>query len=128
MQTWLTSANRKRHQRELNKLIRRFNKNLNEDELWQGRFQVWQVDSPVWMMHEDQTANLLVRLRFVDRATGACYDRRMSVNHWRHFGGSHVWNLMNWLITEHWDVWEEDLARERRMDEWKEYNRTTRVV
>lgn len=35
---------------------------------------------------------------------------------------------MNWLITEHWNVWQEDFARERNFDAWREYNKKTRIV
>ena len=35
---WLTSMNKKRHQREINRLIRETNKSIEKDELWNGRF------------------------------------------------------------------------------------------
>ena len=131
MQYWNTSKNKKRHQRAINKLVREFNKNLTEDDLWQGRFQVYQIYAPGWYLYEDGSgADMVVCLQFVDRATGRYFERWKTVNEWRgfHANGWRIWELMNWLITQHWDIWKEDLARERRMDEWKEYNRTTRVI
>ena len=131
MQYWISSRKRKRHQRAMNKLVREFNKSLTEDDLWQGRFQVYQVHSPGWYPYEDGSgADLAVCLRVVDRATGRYFERWKTVNEWNGIraSGYRIWELTNWLITQHWDIWKEGLARERRMDEWKEYNRTTRVV
>lgn len=71
-----------------------------------------------------------VRLRFIDRATGRYYVKWNSVNHWRGLRatGFEIWKMMNWLITEHWDIWKEDFARERNYDAWREYNKNTRKV
>lgn len=131
MKYWLTSLDRKAHQRAMNRLIHRFNKALEEDDLWLGRFMVRQDECPQWKRYEDGSgAELWVRLRFIDRATGRYYVKWETVNVWRglHANGYEVWHTMNWLITEHWDVWQEDLARERRMDEWREYNKNTRRI
>ena len=35
---WLTSKNKKRHQREINRLVREANKSIEKDDLWYGRF------------------------------------------------------------------------------------------
>ena len=131
MKYWLTSLNRKVHLRAINRLVRRFNKALEEDDLWLGRFMVRQTYSPQWIRYDDGSgAELFVHLIFIDRATGRYYVRAYTVNEWRGIYGTgyRLWETMNWLITEHWDVWQEDLARERRMDEWREYNKTTRKV
>ena len=122
---------RKVHQRAINKLVRAINRNLENDELWCGRFMVRQTESPQWYRYEDGSgAELLVRLTFIDRCTGRYYVRWESVNHWRGLRatGYEIWHLMNWLITEHWDVWQEDFARERNFDTWREYNKTVRRV
>lgn len=127
MMRWISSMDRKVHQRALNRAIRAFNKSLEKDDLWCGRFMVRQYDSPQWRRYEDGSgAELWVKLKFIDRATGRYYVGAHSVNEWIFGGGSRVWYLMNWLITEHWDVWKEPLARERNYDAWREYNRTTR--
>ena len=130
MMRWLTSKNRKVHQRALNRAIRDFNKSLENDELWCGRFIVRQYeDSPQWRRYEDGSgAELWVKLKFIDRATGRYYVGAHSVNHWLSFNGRRIWEIMNWLITVHWDIWKEDLARERNLDAWREYNRTVRKV
>ena len=130
MKRWLTSMDRKTHQRAINRAVRAFNKQLEQDDLWNGRFVVRQYeDSPQWCRYEDGSgAELWVKLKFIDRATGRYYVGAHSVNEWRSFNGSRIWRLMNWLITEHWDIWQEDFARERNYDAWREYNKNTRKV
>lgn len=131
MAYWLTSKNKKRHQRAINKLVRAFNRQLEQDDLWLGRFMVRQIYSPQWYYYEDGSgAELFVHLKFIDRATGRYWIAAHDVNHWRSFHGNgyRLWETMNWLITQHWDVWQEDAARERNFDAWREYNRNTRVV
>lgn len=129
MTYWLTSMDRKVHQRAINKVVRAMNRNLEQDELWRGRFIVRQDGSPQWRRYEDGSgAELWVRLRFIDRATGRYYVKWETVNHWRGLraNGYEVWYMMNWLITEYWDIWKENFARERNYEAWREYNATER--
>ena len=128
---WLTSKNKKRHQRAINRLIRSFNKALEQDELWCGRFMVRQVYTPQWHKYDDNSgADYFVHLKFIDRCTGHYYIAADSVNCWRGLraNGYRLWEKMNWFIVEHLDVWNESLPKERRMDEWREYNKNIRKV
>lgn len=130
MFTWLTSKDRKIHQRAINRAVRACNKQLELDNLWLGRFVVRQYeDSPRWRKYEDGSgAELWVKLKFIDRATGRYYVGNHTVNEWCSFNGSRIWRIMNWLITKHWHVWQEDLAQEQNYDAWREYNKNTRKV
>ena len=130
MYHWLTSMNKKKHQRAINKLVRAFNNQLELDDLWFGRFIVRQYESsPQWRKYEDGSgAELYVKLKFIDRAIGRYYVGNHTVNEWRNFNGAHIWRIMNWLITEHWNVWQEDSARERNFKAWREYNKNTRKI
>ena len=131
MNYWLTSMNKKRHQRAMNKLMRETNKNIENDDLWLGRFVVHQVNSPQWCRYEDGSgADLFVHLKFIDRCTGRHYICAETVNHWRGFQGNgwRMWKIMNWFIVEYCSVWDEPLARERNLDAWREYNKNTRKV
>lgn len=130
MFTWLTSKDRKVHQRAINRAVRACNKQLELDDLWLGRFVVRQYeDSPRWRKYEDGSgAELWVKLKFIDRATGRYYVGNHTVNEWCSFNGSRIWRIMNWLITKHWHVWQEDLAQERNYEAWREYNKNTRKV
>ena len=131
MKYWLTSKNKKRHQRAMNQLVRSFNKALEEDDLWCGRFGIGQGYAPEGHRYEDGSgAELFVHLRFIGRCTGQYYIAADQVNCWRGLraNGYKLWEKINWLITEHWEIWNEPLAKERRMDEWREYNRIMRKV
>ena len=126
---WLTSMNKKRHQREINRLVREANKSIEKDDLWYGRFCIKQVESPQWHVYEDKSgAEYFVHLKFIDKCTGRYWIQAETVNHWRgSFGnGWRIWDKMNWFIVEHCSVWDEPLAKARNYDAWREYNRTVR--
>lgn len=128
---WLTSHNKKRHQRAINRLVRAINKNLENDELWCGRFMICQIDSPEWQAYEDGSgAELWVTLKFVDHATGRYYTTCDIVNNWRgpHANGFKINAIMNWLITTHWNVLQETIALERNFEDWRHYNATERKI
>lgn len=98
--TWLSSKNRKRHQREMNKIMRELNKNIEKDDLWKGRFYVRQVASQ-WYEYEDKSgAELWVVLQFYDKETGISKEIADTVNHWRYFDGNHLWWEMNNFIVK----------------------------
>lgn len=128
---WLTSMNKKRHQREINRLVREANKSIEKDDLWYGRFCIKQVESPQWHVYEDKSgAEYFVHLKFIDKCTGRYWIQAETVNHWRgSFGnGWRIWDKMNWFIVEHCSVWDEPLAKARNYDAWREYNKTVRKV
>lgn len=130
MTYWLTSQNRKRHQREMNRIVRKLNKQIQQDSLWQGRFVIRQIESQ-WIRYEDGSGTeLWVKLKFIDRATGRYYVGAHTVNQWRGLraNGWRVFEIMNWLITEHWNVWNEELPQQGKYQEWREYNKTVRKV
>ena len=130
MYHWLTSMNKEKHQRAINRAVRSFNKQLEQDNLWLGRFIVRQYeDSPQWRKYEDNSgAELWVKLKFIDRATGRYYVENHTVNKWLNFNGARIWRIMNWLNTEHWNVWQEDRAPEQNFKAWREYNKNTRKI
>ena len=116
MYTWLTSQNRKVHQRGMNKLIRDINNNIKNDDLWLGRFYAKQINSD-WILYEDGSgAELYVRLRFIDRKTGVTYDTPWeTVNHWR-FGAHLYWEMNNFIVNK-CEVWQkEDPVHDERID------------
>lgn len=106
--SWLTSKNRKRHQREMNKLMRLMNQNIENDDLWRGRFYVRQVAAQ-WYEYEDKSgAELWVVLRFIDKKTGFYWETAETVNHWRWVNGNHLWWAMNNFIVDKTNVWSEN--------------------
>lgn len=116
MNDWLTSQNRKVYQRAMNRLMRKINKSIKNDDLWLGRFYVKQIGSSWYLYKDGSGAELYVRLRFVDRKTGFVYDTPWeTVNHWR-FGAHLAWEMNNFIVKE-CDVWrKEDPLRDERID------------
>ena len=110
MNGWKHSFNRKKHQRMVNKYVRAINKNIENDDLWLGRFYVKQVGFPRFEIYEDKSGATLegIHLVCVDRKTGQTYDDWDSSNGWCHWGGSRIWMFVNKAITEWFDVWKED--------------------
>lgn len=102
--SWLTSGNRKRHQRRMNKIMRDFNLAIENDELWRGRYVVRQIASQ-WYSYEDKSGNeLYTVIEFKDRMTGETWRQGNTVNHFA-FGSRFFW-LGNHFITERTSTWE----------------------
>lgn len=110
MNSWMTSFNRKKHQRRMNQYVRAINKNIENDDLWRGRFYVRQVDSPYFYVYEDKSGASLEHIHLVitDRKTGKTVDGWDSMNGWCHFNGSRLWRFVNDAIVEIFDVWHEN--------------------
>lgn len=103
---WITSTNRKRHQRALNKAVRALNKNLEEDNLWQGRFYVHQVRAS-WHKYEDNSgAELFVVLELVDKVTGLTRLIADNANSFLFGYGYSLWRAMNDFIIHDVRVWQ----------------------
>lgn len=107
MNGWLSSFDRKKHQRRVNKYVRALNKNIANDDLWRGRFVIRQVGSPTFCIYEDKSGAELYNIHLVitDLKNGQKYERWNSANEWCHFGGSRIWEFANYAITEVFDVW-----------------------
>lgn len=100
----LKSLNRKKYQRALNKEVRKLNKSIKEDWLWNGRFVMRQ--SAMWFKpFEDHSgAEFEVILVFIDTKTGR-KEAKVFDNYeveWK------MWKWADFCITEIWNVWSED--------------------
>ena len=107
MNGWMTSFNRKKHQRRMNKYVREINKNIANDDLWRGRFVIRQIDNPGFYIYDDKSGAAMphVHLVITDLKTGERYDKWDSDNGWCHFNGAHIWEFANKAITEIFGVW-----------------------
>lgn len=106
---WLRSLNRKKYQRRINQYVRAMNKNIENDDLWRGRFYVRQVGFPEFHIYDDRSgADLFIHLRCYDRLTGEYTDGWADVNEWCHFGGSKLWHFVNDAIVDKMNVWRKD--------------------
>lgn len=100
------SANRKRHQRQVNKVFRALNKNIEKDELWQGRFVARQRAS-YFVQYEDKSGYYLVVVYdFLDKKTGQT-SRLYNELGWSlsFFNGTKLFMQMNDFIVLDCDVW-----------------------
>lgn len=125
MSGWMTSFNRKKHQRRMNKYVRELNKNIANDDLWRGRFVICQKDNPGFYIYEDKSGAIMphVHLVITDLKTGERYDKWDSDNDWCHFNGSRIWEFANKAITEIFDVWRKnDDPRDHRNDPMYDFN------
>jgi hypothetical protein len=121
----MTSFNRKKHQRRMNKYVRELNKNIANDDLWRGRFVIRQKDNPGFYIYEDHSGAEMphVHLVITDLKTGERYDKWDTDNGWCHFNGSRIWEFANKAITEIFCVWRlQDDPRSHRNDPMYDFN------
>ena len=106
MRRWIYSCNRKRHQRAINKAIRDMNKNIENDNLWKGRFYCRQIYSPHWERYEDRSGGIMyVNVEFCDKKTQKRWIQLFNTND---IQGWKFWSAMNDFIVKHIDVWNEE--------------------
>ena len=105
MRKWIYSCNRKRHQRVINKAIRDMNKNIENDNLWKGRFYCRQIYSPYWEVYSDKSGGIMhVHVEFCDKKTQKRWIQLFSTNDMISY---RFWMAMNDFIVKHIKVWEE---------------------
>lgn len=107
MKNWKLTTNRKKIQRHINKVLRTMNKNIEQDNLWLGRFYC-QQRSIQYAMSEDGTyIHVYIEVEFIDRKTGKHYTHYF---HKEDFMGStwKIWKVMNDFIVDYCDVWSEN--------------------
>lgn len=95
--------NRKKYQREVNRIVRKWNKSIKDDWLWNGRFVLHQYAAYFWPYEDKSGATFNVWFEFTDTKTGA--QEIMDFNNY-----DLDWHLGEWLnrcITEYWKVWDE---------------------
>lgn len=111
------SSNRKKHQRLLNREMRRINNSVYNDPLWKGRFYMRQVRSE-FLRYEDKSGyELFSVIELRDRQTGITKKIGAFVNSlcW----GSRLFWEMNNFIVEDCNVWKEKPTYETTID-WRE--------
>ena len=100
----IKSLNRKKYQREVNKIVRNFNHQIEQDWLWNGRFVISQKAAR-FSTYEDHSGALFeVKLEMVDKKTGRTAHKWFD-NYNIIYG---MWDWGNACITEKWKVWSED--------------------
>lgn len=108
MDRWLTSSNRKKYQRRINRVVRQMNENLAADDLWRGRFYCRQSDYTHWYGSNYHGWNLYVILELHDRVTGRVMKFGEDVNSICMWNGSRLFWKANDFIVNEIAVWEEE--------------------
>lgn len=100
----MTSQKRKKYQRAVNHLVRTFNKDIQDDWLWNGRFEISQEWSAFEHFEDHSGSMFCVGLVITDKKTG--YKEYAQFDNfdieW------YMWKWANDCITMIWDVWKEN--------------------
>lgn len=97
---------RKEYQRGLNRLIKKANRIIRDDNLWQGRFYILQRENRWFRYEDDSGGNLNSHIRVYDHKTGYykdyifTYVKFLKSMYWRM-----SWDVLNKFIVEDLDVW-----------------------
>lgn len=126
MYQWITSENRKVHQRYFNHTMRLLNRNIANDNLWRGRFVVRQVGGQ-WINYEGSKSHYYwVELLLIDKKTGL-FELIADEDNSLMFSAT-MWFKMNNFITDKVKVWENE-GREALYEKDKEdYTKHTLTV
>lgn len=98
---------RKEYQRKLNKIIKKLNKNIANDNIWKGRFELRQKNAFYYEFEDKSGAILNVIVRAYDKATGYYKDYRFEYAPFLSLSEVELWLHMNLFITEDSGVWYE---------------------
>lgn len=107
--SWKTSQNRKNHQRALNTLARRINKDVMDDPMWKGRYCVRQYKS-WWRPYWEEPDYYVFYAQFIlyDKKTNKTHLTGIkSANDWQFLNGYKLWREMNDFILDS-GVWQEE--------------------
>lgn len=100
----LKSLNRKKYKRAVNKLVRAFNKDVQEDWLWNGRFELSQTWTAFKPFEDNSGALYVTNFVLTDKNTGY-----KEYNYFDNFDMEwRLWHWANYCITDVWNVWSEN--------------------
>lgn len=113
---WGNSLKRRKHQRKVTRAIRRFNKVLEKDELWKGRYFVRIVNSNFEVYEDKSGAMLHTTLEFCDKKTGQTKLEYVDEYGICKYNSYKLFDKMNTFIVVDCDVWVKDKPREDKTD------------
>lgn len=108
--TTQSTLNRKKRQRRFVHYLRQINKNVMDDDLWHGRFEMRQVGAE-WVMQSfigitpdgrefyDIYGTLIAKVRIRDKLTGKTKEYVINTNTTDILEGYNLWRLMNDFIN-----------------------------
>lgn len=104
------TVNRKKRQHRFVRYLRQINKNVMDDDLWRGRFEMRQVDAE-WITHGfrgitsdgreffDPYGILIAKVRITDKLTGKTEEYVVNTNITDRLEGYDLWEFMNDFIN-----------------------------
>lgn len=104
------TLNRKKRQRRFVRYLRQINKNVMDDDLWRGRFEMRQVDAE-WITHGfrgitsdgreffDPYGTLIAKVKITDKLTGKTEEYIVNTNITDRLEGYDLWEFMNDFIN-----------------------------
>lgn len=107
---------RKNYQRRFNRIIRKLNHNIANDELWKGRFEFRQKKAEYEEFADGSGAMMHFIIRGYDKATGFYKDFRIEYAPWLTFPTYRVWEAANEFIVNDSCVWDENPRVETTKD------------
>lgn len=108
--TTQSTLNRKKRQRRFVRYLRQINKNVMDDDLWRGRFEMRQVDAE-WLTHSfrgiasdgrefyDPYGILIAKVKIKDKLTGKTEEYTVNTNITDRLEGYDLWRFMNDFIN-----------------------------
>ena len=95
---------RVKYKKAFNKLMKKFNKNIENNKLFKGRFVVHQMYSDFDRFDDNSGGVLYTVIRFIDKKTG--YYKDYGLCYAPYLNNYKFWELGNIFITEEAKVWE----------------------
>ena len=104
------TVNRKKRQRRFVRYLRQINKNVMDDDLWRGRFEMRQVGAE-WVTQSfrgitsdgrefyDPYGTLIAKVKIKDKLTGKTEEYTVNTNITDRLEGYDLWRLMNDFIN-----------------------------
>lgn len=104
----MTTLNKKKAQRRINKIIRGVNESILKDDIWNGRFYLQQLASWIypWADNSGLTGNVYCKM--IDLRTGFTKEYMFDLIDFEHPFTSHIWLTVNKFIVEDSNVWAEN--------------------
>lgn len=94
---------RKSYQKKATSVIKRLNRNIKNDDLWLGRFEMRQMSTRFHKYDDNSGGTLTVFVRMIDKATG--YYRDNVIEYRGQYSDWKYWEFANKFITEYSNTW-----------------------
>lgn len=113
----MTTLKRKSYQRKINKIVRNINKMMEEDDLWRGRFIVYQIRAKYHKYEDNSGVACFYCFCLYDKKTGIDKKVYMVDGNWLIYtNGYKLLEELNKFIVEDLDVWRKEDPIEDKTD------------